>query len=178
MLSSEQIPFYSNLWPGPWSPVQHPPHPPPAPAGPCPSGVLSLCHFVTLAQTLSTGEQHFLPLFPLSVGPLAPSQKHSRALSIQPGLGVVRQAGGGPSWTHLLFTRAPTRCLPPVPGLANSGHTMGQLPNLAFLLFLSKASSAAKLRQPLHTPGGGRDLGCSVFNSRPVSRQPCGIFFP
>lgn len=113
-----QSKFHSILTSGlvPRALFSTPPTPPPAPAGPCPSGVLSLCHFVTLAQTLSTGEQHFLPLFPLSVGPLAPSQKHSRALSIPPGLGVVRQAGGGPSWAHLLFTRAPTRCLPPVPG--------------------------------------------------------------
>lgn len=119
MLSSEQIPFYSNLWPGPWSPVQHPhPHPTPTPTGPCPSGVLSLCHFVTLAQTLSTGEQHFLPLFPLSIGPLASSQKHSLALSIPPGLGVVRQEGA---------PAGPTYCSPGPPPDVSHPCPAGQL---------------------------------------------------
>lgn len=97
---SLQSKFHSILTSGlvPRALFSSPPSPHPhAPAGPCPSGVLSLCHFVILAQTLSTGEQHFLPLFPLSVGPLAPSQKHSRAFSILPGLGVARQAGGGPA---------------------------------------------------------------------------------
>lgn len=116
---SLQSKFHSILTSGlvPRALFSSPPAPHPhAPAGPCPSGVLSLCHFVILAQTLSTGEQHFLPLFPLSVGPLAPSQKHSRALSILPGLGGGKAGRRGPSWAPLLFTRAPTRCLPPVPG--------------------------------------------------------------
>lgn len=93
-----QSKFHSILTSGlvPGALFRSPPPPPHTPAGPCPSGVLSLCHFVILAQTLSTGEQHFLPLFPLSVGPLAPSQKHSRALSILPGLGGGKAGRRGP----------------------------------------------------------------------------------
>lgn len=100
-----------------------------------------------------------------------------------PGPFNTARAGGGkagrrgPQLGPPIVHQGPHPMSPTRARLANSGHTMGQLPNLAFLLFLSKASSAAKLRQPLHTPGGGRDLGCSVFNSRPVSRQPCGVFF-
>ena len=77
---------------------------PPTPPAPLPSGVLSLCHFVILAQTAIYGGQHFLPLFPLPVGPLAPSQKHSRALSNppMPGAGEARGRGTqlGPPIVH------------------------------------------------------------------------------
>jgi hypothetical protein len=175
MLSSEQIPFYSNLWPGPWSPVQHPPIPTPhTPAGPCPSGVLSLCHFVTLAQTLSTGEQHFLPLFPLSVGPLASSQKHSRALSIPPGLGGGKAGRRGPQLGPPIVHKGPHPMSPTRARLANSGHTMGQLPNLAFLLFLSKALCRPLQAAPPHPWWGSGSwmFGFSIaglFRGNPVA---------
>lgn len=119
-LSSEQIPFYSNLWPVPGALVGTP-HP--APPAPLPSGVLSLCHFVILAQTAIYGGQHFLPLFPLPIGPLAPSQKHSQALSNPPVLGAAEAGGRGPQlgppivhWSpHPMSPTPPTPCPTGVP---------------------------------------------------------------
>lgn len=96
-----------------------------------------------------------------------------------PGPFNTARAGGGkagrrgPQLGPPIVHQGPHPMSPTRARLANSGHTMGQLPNLAFLLFLSKA----QLRQPLHTPDGGRDLGCSVFNSGPVSRQHVAYFF-
>ena len=80
---------------------------PPAPPAPLPSGVLSLCHFVILAQTAIYGGQHFLPLFPLPVGPLAPSQKHSRALSNPPMLGAGEARGRGTQLGPPIVHQAP-----------------------------------------------------------------------
>lgn len=90
---------------------------PPAPPAPLPSGVLSLCHFVILAQTAIYGGQHFLPLFPLPVGPLAPSQKHSRALSNPPVLGAGEAGGRGPQLGPPIVHQAPrpTSPTPPTP---------------------------------------------------------------
>lgn len=147
-----QSKFHSILTSGlvPGALFSIPPAPLPAPSGPCPSGVLSLCHFVILAQTLSTGEQHFLPLFPLSVGPLAPSQKHSRALSIPAGLGGGKAGRRGPQLGPRIVHQGPHPMSPTRARLANPGHTMGQLPNLAFLLFLSKALCRPTQAAPPH----------------------------
>lgn len=68
------------------------PQPPPARLL---SRVLSVLSFVILAETLSTGEQNFLLLFPMPVQPLAQSQKHSRCLSKWPWRGRGGKRGGG-----------------------------------------------------------------------------------
>ena len=101
---------------------------PPAPPAPLPSGVLSLCHFVILAQTAIYGGQHFLPLFPLPLGPWLPLKSILGPFQTCLCRGLARQAGGGPSWAHLLFTRPPTPRLPhpsPHARLASPGQHNG-----------------------------------------------------
>lgn len=79
-------------------PVVVPPAPP-QPSSPSLSRVLSVWSFVILAETLSTGEQNFLLLFPMPVQPLAQSQKHSRCLSKRPwrGRGGENARGRAPA---------------------------------------------------------------------------------
>lgn len=116
------------------------PQPPPARLL---SRVLSVLSFVILAETLSTGEQNFLLLFPMPVQPLAQSQKHSRCLSKRPWRGRGESEGEGTSCVQLLFVlergdRAPHHCqgrsLPsPAPSSLSASRTMGPLPKLALL---------------------------------------------
>lgn len=106
-------------------PVVVPPAPP-QPSSPSLSRVLSVWSFVILAETLSTGEQNFLLLFPMPVQPLAQSQKHSRCLSKRPwrGRGGGKREGEGTSCVLLLFAfeRKRRRASPapprPLPALA------------------------------------------------------------
>lgn len=127
---------------------------------PCTPSAPSLWGFVSLSlcnpcpELLSTGDSISCLCF------LSPSSPWLRLKSI-PGpfqtllcLGLVRQAGGGPSWAHLLFTRPPAQRLPhphPMPDWPALANTMGQLPNLAFLLFLSKVLHRPS---PLDSPWG------------------------
>lgn len=140
MLSSEQIPFYSNLWPGPWSPVHHPP----APAPPCTRRPLSLWGPVSLSLCNPCPDAIYGgTAFPAFVSSLrwAPGS-FSKAF---PGPFSTARAGGGeagrrgPQLGPPIVHQGPHPMSPTRARLANPGHTMGQLPNLAFLLFLSKA---------------------------------------
>lgn len=108
---------------------------PPAPPAPLPSGVLSLCHFVILAQTAIYGGQHFLPLFPLPVGPLAPSQKHSRALSNSPVPGAGEAGRRGPQLGPPIVHQAPhptSPTPPPHARLASPGQHNGATSKFSF----------------------------------------------
>lgn len=90
---------------------------------------------------------------------------------------LMMQAGGGPSWAHLLFTRPPTRCLPhPHPRLANPGQHNGATSKFSFSAVSFQGPSPPPSYCP-STPRVGVGSGKTVFNSRPVSRQPCGYFF-
>lgn len=78
MLSSEQIPFYSNLWPGPWSPVQHSPSPPPCTlrplslwgpvslslCNPCPDAIYGGTAFPAFVSSLRWAPGSFSKAFP------------------------------------------------------------------------------------------------------------------
>lgn len=91
--------------------------------------------------------------------------------------GLMMQAGGGPSWAHLLFTRPPTRCLPhPHPRLASPGQHNGATSKFSFSAVSFQGPSPPPSYCP-STPRVGVGSGKTVFNSRPVSRQPCGYFF-
>lgn len=148
---------------------------PPAPPGPLPSGVLSLCHFVILAQTLSTGEQHFLPLFLLPVGPLALSQKHSRALSILPGLEGGEVGRRGPQLGPPIVHQGPHPMSPTTPTLCPTGQPWPH--NGATKFSLSAVSFQGPPPVPSDSPSAPL-VGVGILvKSRPVLRQTCGYFF-
>lgn len=115
---SLQSKFHSILTSGlvPRALFSSPPAPPPRTRGP-----LSLWGPVSLSLCNSCPDAIYGgTAFPAFVSSLrwAPGS-FSKAF---PGLFNTAWAGGGkagrrgPSWAPLLFTRAPTRCLPPVPG--------------------------------------------------------------
>lgn len=80
-----------------------------------------------------------------------------------PGPFNTARAGGGkagrrgPQLGPPIVHQGPHPMSPTRARLANSGHTMGQLPNLAFLPFLSKALCRLAQTAAPH-PGGGRVL--------------------
>lgn len=113
------------------------------------------------------------------VGPLAPSQKHSRALSNPPALGAGEAAGGGPSWAHLLFTGPPHPASPTPPPrarLASPGQHNGATSKFSLSAISFQGPAPPPSGSP-STPPWGSGRGDEVFNSRPVLRQPCGYFF-
>lgn len=173
-------------------PVVVPPAPP-QPSSPSLSRVLSVWSFVILAETLSTGEQNFLLLFPMPVQPLAQSQKHSRCLSKRPWRGRGGENARG---------RAPAAfcyCLPSKErGDEAPQHRHGRsLPSPRSLLLahqphngaISKISPAglSQGRSPPPTPSlFSADPGCRrttwrgrdpLFNRRFVSSQQLLLFF-
>lgn len=112
------------------------------------------------------------------LGPLAPSQKHSRALSIQPGLGGGEAGGRGPQLGPPIVYPGPHPMSPTTPTGCPTGQPWPH--NGATSKFSLSAVSFQGPRPPqpaLHTPGRGRNLRHEVFNSGPVSRRPCGYFF-
>lgn len=135
----EQIPFYSNLWPVPWSPGRHPLAPP----APLPSGVLSLCHFVILAQTAIYGDSISCLCFLSPLGPWLPSVSILEALSNLPVPGAGRGRREETQLGHTYCSPGPpphvSTPLTPMPDWPALVNTMGQPADLAFLLFLSKA---------------------------------------
>lgn len=130
--------FHSILTPGLLLEPCSAPLPPSAPPDPFPWGPVSLSLCNPCPDCYLRG-QYFLPLFAVPVGPLAHSQKHSRALSNPPacvgGAGEGGRRQEAPAAPTYCSPGPPTHLLPhphPMPNWPTLAHTMRHLPNLAF----------------------------------------------
>lgn len=134
--------------------------------------------FVILAETLSTGEQNFLLLFPMPVQPLAQSQKHSRCLSKRPWRGRGGKRGGGHQLrSAIVCLRKRRRGSPPLPGplpALTSSLLLVHKPHNGATSKISPAGLSQAGRPPPQMssiliqgvegqPRGGRDTSLSRF---------------
>lgn len=166
--------FHSILTPGLLLEPCSAPLPPPAPPDPFPWGPVSLSLCNPCPDCYLRG-QYFLPLFAVPVGPLARSQKHSRALSNPPacvggaGEGGRRQEAPAAPTYCLLGPPPPSPTPPPCAQLTNPGPHNGAPSKFSLCcnFFLSKTQVPTLGLSP---PTLGVGIRIGFFNSRPVSR--------
>lgn len=87
---------------------------------------------------------------------------------------------GAPAGPTYCSPGSPTPRLPHPPPharLASPGQHNGATSKFSLSAVSFQGPLAPTPGQPRPTPGGGRDLRDELFNSGPVSRQPCGYFF-
>lgn len=113
-----------------------------------------------MPRTAIYGGQHFLPLFPLPVEPLAPSQKHSRALSNSPVPGAGEAGGRGPQLGPPIVHQAPRPTSPTPPPharLASPGQHNGATSKFSLsAVSFQGPSPPLPLGQPLGSPSTPR----------------------